>query len=104
MKFRTPHGSRARIISDVGGALSGALDRYGLTRAIREREIFLRWEEIVGTAIANHAEPKRFRNGTLWVHVEDAAWRQELAGMRSDLAQRINTAIGEALVAEIVLR
>jgi predicted nucleic acid-binding Zn ribbon protein len=95
---------KSRVISDVGGALSGALDRYGLTRALRERAIFLRWEEIVGTAIANHSEPKRYRNGTLWVHVADAAWRQELSGMRSDLARRINAAIGEDLVTDIVLR
>lgn len=95
---------KSRHISDVGGALSGALDRYGLTRALHERAIFLRWEEIVGAAIANNSEPTRFRNGTLWVHVTDAAWRQELSGMRSDLARRINAALGEDLVSDIVLR
>ncbi|MDT8325712.1 MAG: DUF721 domain-containing protein, partial [Bacteroidota bacterium] len=82
----------------LGSALQRALEQQGMSRRIREQEVLLRWEEIVGTAIANHAEPERLRNGVLWLHVTDAAWRHELHLMRGGLVERINTAIGEQVV------
>lgn len=88
----------------LGAAMSQALERQGMARRIREQEVLLRWEELVGSAIANHATPERFRNGVLWVNVTDAAWRQELHLMRGGLVGRINAALGEEIVQELRLR
>jgi predicted nucleic acid-binding Zn ribbon protein len=88
----------------LAAALRSALSQQGLERGIREQDLFLRWEEIVGTAIARQATPRRLHNGVLWVHVEDAGWRQELSLMRRELAATINAAIGEELVKDIRLR
>jgi predicted nucleic acid-binding Zn ribbon protein len=88
----------------LGSALQRALERQGMTRRIREQEVLLRWEELVGTAIANHAKPERMRNGVLWVQVTDASWRHELHLMRGGLVERINNALGDAVVEELRLR
>jgi predicted nucleic acid-binding Zn ribbon protein len=88
----------------LGSALQRALERQGLSRAVREQEVIIRWEEIVGTAIANHAAPERIRNGVLWIQVTDASWRHELHLMRGGLVERINKALGETVVQELRLR
>lgn len=81
-----------------------ALAEQGLDRGIREQDLFLRWEEIVGSAIAKQAAPHRLRNGLLWMQVVDSAWRQELSLMRRELVAKINTALGEEIVKDIRLR
>ncbi len=91
-------------MSPLSSALNEALERQGMTRRIREQEVLLRWEELVGTAIANHAKPERLRGGVLWIHVADAAWRQELHLMRGGLVERINAALGYDIVKELRLR
>ena len=90
--------------TNFSSALKTALERQGLSRRIREEEVTLRWEELVGTAIANHASPKRLRDGVLWLEVKDAAWRQELHLMRSGLIERINAGVGEEIVRELRLQ
>ena len=90
--------------SPLGRAMRDALHEFGLERKIKEKEIFIHWEEIVGSAIARHSAPKRFAGGKLWIAVEEAAWRQELSLMRAELVAKINGALGMALVEEIVLR
>jgi predicted nucleic acid-binding Zn ribbon protein len=80
------------------------LVEQGLDHGIREQNLFLRWEEIVGIAIAKQATPSRLRNGLLWLKVVDAAWRQELSLMRRELIAKINAALGEEIVKDIRLR
>jgi predicted nucleic acid-binding Zn ribbon protein len=87
-----------------GSALRNAIEQHGLERGIREQDLFQRWEEIVGPAIARQATPNRLRNGLLWLHVVDSAWRQELSLMRRELVAKINAALGEELVKDIRLR
>ena len=91
-------------ITPLGGALGDAFRQYGIERQIREREIFSRWSEIVGTTLARHSEPVRLQHGVLMIHVQNAVWRQELSLMRAELSSRINDAIGMELVKEIILR
>lgn len=87
-----------------GRALQESLERQGLVRRIREQEVLQRWDELVGTAIANHAQPTRLRNGVLWIEVRDAAWRQELTMMRNGLVEKINDALGTSVVKDIRFR
>jgi predicted nucleic acid-binding Zn ribbon protein len=88
----------------VADALHSALAEYGLEKGIKEQEVFLRWEEIVGKAIANNARPSRLDQGKLWIRVNNAGWRQELSLMRVELINKINLAIGAEIVKEVILR
>ena len=74
--------------STVADALHAALAEYGLEKGMKEQEVFLRWEEIVGKAIANNAHPTRLDQGRLWIRVNNAGWRQELKH-RSSCFQRL---------------
>lgn len=90
--------------TSIAKALHDALQVFGMERKIKEHEILLRWEEIVGTAIANHAVPRRFSDGKLWVSVAESTWRHELSLGRIALKDKINEALGMQIVEEIVLR
>ena len=91
----------ARSFGDI---LHEAIEAYGMKRKIKEHELIVRWEELVGTAIANHATPKRFTHGTLWVSVDDAGWRHQLSLDRVALRDRLNATLGMPIIEEIVLR
>ena len=87
-----------------GSALRNALRRQGIERSVREQDVLVRWEEIVGPAIARQARPLRLHRGVLWIAVEDAAWRQELSLMRMELVEKINTAGEDGVINGIRLR
>jgi len=91
-------------ITTLSNALHTALAGRGLDRKMREQEIFIRWPEIVGTAVANNATPTRIHRGILWIRVQDAVWRQELSGMRMEVIRKINTALNDDIVKELRLR
>lgn len=88
----------------IGNALRDALRRQGIERSVREQDVLVRWEEIVGPAIARQARPLRLHRGILWISVEDAAWRQELSLMRTELVEKINDAVDDTVITEIRLR
>jgi predicted nucleic acid-binding Zn ribbon protein len=90
--------------SSYSEALHSALSEFGLEKGIKEHEVLVRWEEIVGKAIANHAHPTRLEQGKLWIRVSSAGWRQELSLMRVELVAKINNAIGADVVKEVILR
>lgn len=94
---------RSSSTTSLASALNAALGEFGMERKIKEQEIFVRWEECVGSAIANHARPERFRNGVLILHVEEATWRHELRFRVEELRDRINAALGISLVQSITL-
>ncbi|PLX31517.1 MAG: hypothetical protein C0600_05460 [Ignavibacteria bacterium] len=96
----TPHWGTTRF----GAALRDALRRQGIERSVREQDVLVRWDEIVGLAIARQARPLRLHHGVLWITVQDAAWRQELSLMRLELVEKINAAVQDEVVKEIRLR
>jgi predicted nucleic acid-binding Zn ribbon protein len=93
-----------RPVTLFGDALTNSLRAFGIERSIKEHDVLQRWEELVGAAIANHATPVRLLHGTLWVRVEDAAWRHELFLRRGELKRTINDALGMTLIEEVILR
>jgi predicted nucleic acid-binding Zn ribbon protein len=93
-----------RPVAVFGDALGNALRAFGIDRSVKEQEVLQRWAELVGAAIANHAVPVRLLHGTLWVRVDDAAWRHELFLRRGELIRTINDALGMRIVEEVILR
>lgn len=91
-------------ITPFSGALRDALKEYGMERKVREHELLVRWSELAGAAVAKHATPTRFKDGVLHLHVPDAAWRQELSLRRDELRKKLNEALHEDLVLDVVVR
>lgn len=62
------------------------------------------WQEAVGQQIASVTKPQSFDNGTLYVKVQSAAWRNELSMMRNMIKDKINNLLDGQIVKNIVFR
>jgi len=63
--------------------------------------IFKVWEGAVGARIARHSQPKRFRDHTLWVIVDNSIWMQQLKFLEEKIKERLNQRLGSAMVKKI---
>ena len=92
-----------RKAQPIGGVIDrvvrslGLATRYGGWLAVNQ------WPEIVGQQIAQAARAVRFRDGTLYVAVPSAAWRQELSLQREVILQKIRSRPYGKAVTEIRL-
>ncbi|MCG6892774.1 MAG: DUF721 domain-containing protein [Desulfobacteraceae bacterium] len=59
------------------------------------------WKTIVGTAVAENARPYAVKGGVVLVHVSSSVWIHHLRFLRQDIVDKINNAIGTALVEEL---
>lgn len=85
-------------------ALDRTLRDLGLDKRLKTEQISAWWTQIVGPAVAKIASPGQFRNGTLFIDVNDHLWMQELKFQERELVERLNEALGEPLVRRLFLQ
>ena len=88
----------------LGDALDDTAKQLGLERKLKQQRILDEWREIVGDAIANVAEIRRLDYGRLMLHVSNAVWRQEISLGKENLRKKINDAVGEEIITDIIVR
>jgi predicted nucleic acid-binding Zn ribbon protein len=65
--------------------LKGSLGRS--LEALREEDrLAAAWPVACGKALAGHGKVKEYRDGLVWVEVEDGTWLRQLSSMRGQLA------------------
>ena len=62
------------------------------------------WDDVVGKAIAKHAQPAWIKKGRLRVHVSDPIWLQELEFVKENIRERLNVRLGREAVERIEFR
>jgi predicted nucleic acid-binding Zn ribbon protein len=62
------------------------------------------WEEAVGSAIAQHAQPEWIKSGKLRVRVSDPIWLQELGFVQETIKEKLNKRLGRKAVEIIEFR
>ncbi len=77
--------------NQISGVMSKLLGSLGLTSRYNGWTVVSKWPEIVGKEIANQAKAIRYDDGTLYVAVPDAAWRQQLAMQIEPLLDKIRS-------------
>lgn len=81
--------------------LQGIFKKENLEPKLRVYQTFPVWERAVGPRIARHSHPRRFRDGTLWVVVDNPMWMQQLSFLEEELRNKINELIGSSMVEKI---
>ena len=94
----SPVGNELVRIRDV---LDGFGVKVGLGRSRDANVIWSRWIEIVGDAIAAHAEPSSLRDGVLKVRADSPTWAAELGYLVGEIKARANALIGRPAVTEV---
>jgi predicted nucleic acid-binding Zn ribbon protein len=88
----------------VGASLDAIAQRLGAPKASALTAIFDRWTDVVGAAIAAHAQPRTLKKGTLVIAVDDPAWASELRFRSDEIAERCSAVAGSGTVAKIEVR
>jgi predicted nucleic acid-binding Zn ribbon protein len=97
-------GSTWRRPVKISEALSAAFRRLGLEERLRQHEIWRVWSAVVGSQIAQHAQPHAIWQGRLIVHVTDPVWLHHLSMMRHRLIPALNEKLQVSVVREMILR
>ena len=88
----------------LGDLIPALLEKLGLAQGLHDRQVVERWPEVVGPKIAEVTVAERIKDGKLWVSVSHPAWRNELTFMKRELIDRLNAAMGEEIVKDIIFR
>lgn len=94
---------RPARVSRIDSVLT-SFSNLGIPARIREYTVKKIWAGCVGTGIAKKTSPIRLIGQTLYCSAASSAWLTELNYQKKDIMDRINAAIGEEAVAQIIFR
>lgn len=91
-------------IKTLGSALEELLGSLGIENRVHEQIVLAEFERIMGETFTKRANAVKIERGVLFIEVTNSVWRQELFYQKQMIKQRLNEALGETLVKEIIFR
>ena len=88
----------------LGDALRKFLDNSRLKGAVQALQIGDVWEQIMGKTIARYTDKIQIHGHTLYIDTSVAPLRQELLYQKDNIIQRVNEALGEPVIKEVVIK
>ena len=85
-------------------AIEHLLNDYKLNDRLAEKKLIASWENVMGKMIANHTTDLSIRHKQLFVTLDSAALRNELALAKSKIVASLNDFVGREVINEIILR
>lgn len=93
--------SQAQPLKDV---LRAYVKAKGWNRNMVEGNIKNNWKQIMGPTIAAKTSNIYLKENTVFIYLNSSVLRNELMMMQDQIVERLNEAIGEELVQQVVLR
>ena len=88
----------------IGEAIKLYLAKSRLKGAIQAYQIEEVWEKVMGKTIARYTENLKVINKTLFITTHVAPLKQELIYQKEKIKLRVNEALGEKVIEEIVIQ
>jgi hypothetical protein len=88
----------------LGDALRKFLDNSRIKGSIQALQIEEVWEQIMGKTIARYTDKIQIHGTTLYINTSVAPLRQELLYQKEKIIQRVNEALGEKVIREVVIK
>jgi predicted nucleic acid-binding Zn ribbon protein len=88
----------------LGDALRNFLQKSQLKGSIQALQIEAVWEQIMGKTVARYTDKITIQGQTLYVNTTVAALRQELLYQKENIIKRVNEALEETVIKEVVIR
>ncbi len=85
-------------------SIEDTISSLGLSKKIEQYTAVELWPSVVGDRIAKVTVAERMNENKLFVHVTQAPWRNELTFLKKDIIKKINSAMGNTLVKDIIFR
>lgn len=88
----------------IGQAIQQFLRKSRLRSGIQSMQIEEVWEQIMGKTIARYTDKVQLVNATLFITTSVAPLKTELLYQKAKIIQRVNEAMGEPVVKDIVIQ
>lgn len=88
----------------IGDAIKGFLEKSSLKNGVRAVQIESLWEELMGKTISKYTDKIQIINKTLYIYTSVGPLKQELLYQKSIIIERINEAMGDKVISEVVIR
>ncbi|MCX8043593.1 MAG: DUF721 domain-containing protein [Desulfobacterota bacterium] len=85
-----------KYIPSLHDVLSSLFRDLNIEDKMTYRGILPIWRKVVGEQIACNAYPAAVRGNILFVNVANSVWMQQLAFMKKEILDKLNTALGSA--------
>ena len=85
-------------------ALKQMVDTYRLRSRLNQTKIEKAWTRMMGPSIDNYTRDIKIRNHKLYVSIDSAPLRQELAMGRDKIRKMMNEELGEEYLKDVVIR
>ena len=88
----------------IGDAIKAFLKKSRLKTGIQALQIEQIWETIMGKTIAKYTDKIQIINHTLFIHTNVGPLRQELMYQKEKIIERVNEALGEKVIKDVVIK
>lgn len=88
----------------LGDAIKKFLSQSRLKGSVQALQIEDVWEQIMGKTIAKYTEKIQIHGSTLYINTSVAPLKQELLYQKEKIILRVNEALGEKTIQEVVIR
>ncbi|HEY9340524.1 MAG TPA: DUF721 domain-containing protein [Hanamia sp.] len=88
----------------LGDAIKEFLKKSKLKSGVQALQIEDAWEKIMGKTIANYTDKIQIINSTLFISTSVAPLKSELNYQKEKIIQRVNEALGEKVIHEVVIK
>lgn len=88
----------------LGDALKSFLDKSRLKGSIQALQIEDVWEQLMGKTIAKYTDKIQINGNILYISTSMAPLKQELLYQKEQIKQRVNEALGEAVIKDVVIK
>ena len=87
----------------IGDAMRQFLNQSRLKGSMQALQIEDVWEQIMGKTIARYTEKIKIHGNTLYITTTVAPLKQELLYQKEKIISRVNEALGERVIKEVVI-
>lgn len=102
-RSRTPRAD-LRDPKPLGEALKTLVRSRGWSAPVAVGSVVSRWDQLVGSSIAEHCRPEHFEDGVVTVVCDSTAWATNLKLMKPQLMDVFERELGKGIVTEIEIR
>lgn len=88
----------------IGDAIKQFLNQSRIKGSIQALQIEDVWEKVMGKTIARYTENLKVINRTLFITTTVAPLKQELIYQKEKIKLRVNEALGEKVIDEVVIQ
>ncbi len=88
----------------IGDALKEFLKKSRLRNGVQAMQVKDAWEKIMGKTISNYTDKIEIINSTLFIYTNIAPLKNELIYQKAKIIERVNEALGEKVINEVVIK